>query len=281
VTGIDLADDVVDAARAAVPEASFVTGDVRALPFADDSFDLAVCFEVIEHVDEQEATLDELRRVLAPGGVLVVSSPNREHYVPGNPHHRRELTTEELEALLRARFRGVRQFQQCTFTASSISAAGEGLVAAKDARRETSVHRLAETALGEETYTLAVAGDGELPSAPDLLTLASPVELRRWVDRFRDQQGHLERQADALEVARSAAEDRAALLRRLAEAETAIAELPTLRARAESADEAYRNAVVELERARRVIAELQASASWRVTVPLRAAKQLAGRGRRG
>jgi SAM-dependent methyltransferase len=274
VTGVDLAEEVVAAARAAVPEARFETGDVRSLPFADDSFDLVVCFEVIEHVADQEATLDELRRVLAPGGALAISSPNREQYVPGNPHHVRELTTAELETLLKARFAEVRLLQQCNFAASSISATGAR------GRQETIVHRLVEKPMGEETYTLAVAGDGDLPASPDLLTLAAPIEIREWVELFRAQQAYIEQQADALATRLEADRDRVALLRRLTEAETALAELPGLRARAEEADRASRRAeqlAWELDRARRVIADLQSSLSWRVTVPLRSAKQLAGR----
>ena len=46
------------------------------LPYADGSFDLVTCTEVIEHVENFRATLREARRVLKPGGVLVVSTPN-------------------------------------------------------------------------------------------------------------------------------------------------------------------------------------------------------------
>src|SRR3954447_13222510 len=65
-TGVDLAEAVVEAARADAPEATFEVADIRSLPFADGSFDLVVCFEVIEHVDEHARVLSELRRVLAP-----------------------------------------------------------------------------------------------------------------------------------------------------------------------------------------------------------------------
>ncbi len=78
VVGVDVAPKAVEAAAAVAPaNASFVTGDVHALPFDDDSFDLVVCFEVIEHVERQEAPSAswhawDLRR---PAGD---SSPNRE-----------------------------------------------------------------------------------------------------------------------------------------------------------------------------------------------------------
>lgn len=50
------------------------------LPFEDDSFDAAVCLEVIEHVVDPEEAVREIHRVLAPGGALVVSVPNVGHW---------------------------------------------------------------------------------------------------------------------------------------------------------------------------------------------------------
>ena len=58
----------------------------------DRSFDLVVCFEVIEHLEEPDAALRELERVVAADGVVLVSSPNRDVYEPGNPHHLHEYT---------------------------------------------------------------------------------------------------------------------------------------------------------------------------------------------
>jgi SAM-dependent methyltransferase len=46
------------------------------LPFADGSFDLIWCSEVIEHLEDPAFSLAELRRVTAPGGLLVLTTPN-------------------------------------------------------------------------------------------------------------------------------------------------------------------------------------------------------------
>jgi SAM-dependent methyltransferase len=54
---------------------SFVTGSGLALPFDDASFDRVICSEVLEHIHEYEAVLDEIQRVLKPGGLLAVSVP--------------------------------------------------------------------------------------------------------------------------------------------------------------------------------------------------------------
>jgi 2-polyprenyl-3-methyl-5-hydroxy-6-metoxy-1,4-benzoquinol methylase len=52
----------------------------RGLPFADGSFDVIHCGEVIEHLLDSEALLRECRRCLAPGGTLVVSTPNLHYW---------------------------------------------------------------------------------------------------------------------------------------------------------------------------------------------------------
>ena len=52
-----------------------VEGSIGAMPFADDSFALAVCLDVIEHLEDDHGALVELRRVVAAGGALLVTVP--------------------------------------------------------------------------------------------------------------------------------------------------------------------------------------------------------------
>jgi 2-polyprenyl-3-methyl-5-hydroxy-6-metoxy-1,4-benzoquinol methylase len=54
-----------------------VVGDILRLPFADGTFDVVVSSEVIEHTVEPRRAVSELARVLRPGGVLVITVPNR------------------------------------------------------------------------------------------------------------------------------------------------------------------------------------------------------------
>jgi SAM-dependent methyltransferase len=111
VIGADLSQSAVDTARtayASIANLEFTRAACAALPFADSSFDAVVSFETIEHISEQEKFLDEVRRVLRPEGLFVVSSPNRLEYSDRlghrNEYHVRELYRDELSALLAARF---------------------------------------------------------------------------------------------------------------------------------------------------------------------------------
>jgi SAM-dependent methyltransferase len=78
------------------------------LPFADESFDVVTTLDVIEHIDDDVAALTELRRVLRPGGILLVAVPafmflwGKQDEVS---HHRRRYTDRTLRrALARAGF---------------------------------------------------------------------------------------------------------------------------------------------------------------------------------
>jgi SAM-dependent methyltransferase len=92
----------------------FRVGDLLALDLADASFDVVCAFETIEHVTDQDGFVEQLRRVLRPGGTLLVSTPHVEETTeaPENPFHERELSTADFERLLRSRFDDVRLYGQ-------------------------------------------------------------------------------------------------------------------------------------------------------------------------
>ena len=111
VIGADIAQTAVDHARAryaAVANLGFRQADCAALPFAAASFDAVVSFETIEHIVAQEPFLDEIRRVLRPDGLLILSCPNKAEYSDrlgvANEFHVRELYRDELAALIVPRF---------------------------------------------------------------------------------------------------------------------------------------------------------------------------------
>ncbi len=106
VIGVDVGGAAIAHARDryGAANATFVQGSVAALPLPDAAVDLVVSFETIEHLAAQRAMLAEFRRVLAPDGILLLSSPNRPVYnedgAAQNEFHVRELDRDELKALL-------------------------------------------------------------------------------------------------------------------------------------------------------------------------------------
>jgi ubiquinone/menaquinone biosynthesis C-methylase UbiE len=74
------------------------------IPFGDAEFPLVVLADVIEHVPQVPAMLRELKRVLAGGGVLIVTTPNRQPGSVWDVRHVKEYTPRELRSELEAFF---------------------------------------------------------------------------------------------------------------------------------------------------------------------------------
>jgi SAM-dependent methyltransferase len=114
--GLDYDASSLRTIRSSEPEARLVCADATCLPLADHSMDLVVSFETLEHVLDAPAMVAEVRRVLAPGGRLVLSTPNRDFGPPerhtGNPFHIQEFTADELRALLCRSFASVELYGQ-------------------------------------------------------------------------------------------------------------------------------------------------------------------------
>lgn len=112
VLGVDVAREAVEYARAnyPMPNLHLAQGSCTQLPLADASFDLVVAYEVIEHLAEWPAFLQEVRRVTAPEGLFIVSTPNKAYYgasrggAEPNPYHIHEFDYQEFRAELEALF---------------------------------------------------------------------------------------------------------------------------------------------------------------------------------
>ncbi len=118
VTGIDIAPEAVEHARShyEAGNLAFEQASCTALPFGDGAFDLVAAFEVIEHLEDWRAFLAEARRVLAPSGQFIVSTPNRLYYTESrgsqgaNPFHVHEFDFAEFTSELREFFPHVSMF---------------------------------------------------------------------------------------------------------------------------------------------------------------------------
>jgi SAM-dependent methyltransferase len=99
VTGVELSDTSVSLARER-QLGDVVEGSVLEMPFPENSFDLAVSLDVIEHLQDDLAALRELRRTIAPGGALLVTVPAYQWLWSGHDeinHHHRRYTRRSLQ----------------------------------------------------------------------------------------------------------------------------------------------------------------------------------------
>jgi 2-polyprenyl-3-methyl-5-hydroxy-6-metoxy-1,4-benzoquinol methylase len=163
VVGIDSDEQAIsEARRQQIAGATFEVGDVCDLSCESAAFDLVVSFETLEHARHPARALDEFRRVLDPKGIVALSTPNGHVYTPGNALHLRELSPDELQEELAARFSSVAMRRQQSW---------------------------AQNQPGLATYQLALAGNAELPVGRGLFSLgrahAETEAMRRELSALR------------------------------------------------------------------------------------------------
>jgi len=110
VIGVDICEEAVRHARRTYRKKNlgFVRGDCAAIPLQDDSVDMVVSFETIEHHDRHLEFILEIKRVLTKDGVLIISSPDKKEYSDLTGHdnlfHVKELYYREFEELIKKNF---------------------------------------------------------------------------------------------------------------------------------------------------------------------------------
>jgi GT2 family glycosyltransferase/ubiquinone/menaquinone biosynthesis C-methylase UbiE len=176
VVGVDISIEAVQHAKrvyAGISGLEFRQGDAAAIPLPDKSVDVVVSFETIEHHDKHMEMISEIRRVLKPDGMLIISSPNRPVYSEKsgyrNEFHVKELDYAELDALLQTAFAQVHYYGQRLVVGSAITSISPH-------QREAVIDVFADTGesvearspeLNESMYYVAVAV-GECGKLPEL-----------------------------------------------------------------------------------------------------------------
>ncbi|WP_321947699.1 glycosyltransferase [Paraburkholderia sp. J10-1] len=321
VIGVDIAREAIDHAsrQHAGANLEYRVGSAEKIPVADASIDVVVSFETIEHHDQQNEMMAELRRVMRPGGVLVMSSPDRVVYseLPGfhNPYHVKELTREEFQALLHASFRHVAIYGQRVVYASALLSEQDGRIESFRKAQGT-VER--GTGIVAPMYLIAVASDGDLPvlasgvfetdiGESDVVTGLKAAIAARDHEIFEFREGRTALEAAFQQVRGAEEEARAARVRteealqganallemQAEQLESANSTVDTLRsaARAQRTEltrwqaekqefEATINRLgASVEQLNASVHAYRTSFSWRVTAPVRIASRVARRGR--
>ena len=169
VYGVDIAPDAIAHAKAKYqrPNVEFLTGRCADIPLADGAVDLVVSFETIEHHTEHKEMFAEIKRVLRPGGLMIMSSPDKLEYTEranhANAYHVKELYAEEFQQLVERYFTHVAILGQRVLYASAILPSG---------RPGESIHYHREHGAGIQSahglmrpcYQVAVASDAAMPS---------------------------------------------------------------------------------------------------------------------
>jgi O-antigen biosynthesis protein len=172
VIGVDVDVAAVDHAKTqyARSNLAFVKGSALDIPIPAASVDIVVSFETIEHFYDHGKFLSEVKRVLKPGGLFIVSTPERDIYSPANsdsnPYHVKEMTRAEFESILSEHFGKLGVLVQRVIL-GSVLVPDSGFVSQAEAltieRRGDKLFELSR-GLPRSPYLLAIASDKALPS---------------------------------------------------------------------------------------------------------------------
>lgn len=286
VIGLDLAREAVEYARLhyARPNLCFLQASATALPFPDAAFTLVTAFELIEHLPDWERLLGELRRVLAPDGECLISTPNRSYYAESrgdsgpNPYHFREFDCEEFVTELRRFFPAV-----CLYVENHL--AGLAIVPVEPGPPLEGALEQVRPDPAEAHFLLAVCSLAERPRPAGLIWAPKAAnvlrereqhiaalsrelgeerqEKQKLLEMFRSQTAELER---SNRWAASLDEQLAAARRRIAALQQELAEQQEAARRAVAG---YESKIAELEE------ELARRAEWALQTERRLNEELA------
>ena len=99
-TAVDKIKPVIEKLQEKYRQGRFLSMNIPPLSgLSDNSYDVVVSFQVIEHIQDDSLFLKEIHRVMKPGGIALLTTPNRRQSLTRNPWHIREYLPEELEQL--------------------------------------------------------------------------------------------------------------------------------------------------------------------------------------
>ena len=162
----------------------YLMADAESLPVRDQQFDVVVSFETLEHVGDHRRMLAEAKRVMRPGGLLILSTPNKGIYMDGNPFHTKEFTLTELEEDLTARFEHVGVFAQDNWIMSAILSPSAMERVDKPIDGDLKVFKTAGRPAAQTLYLVSLCSDVPLPKISQQVAVTDIVEMRRYVEEI-------------------------------------------------------------------------------------------------
>jgi len=172
VVGVDIAQEAVDFANSKYKRSNltFRQGSASAMPLPDASVDIIVSFETLEHHHLHDEMFLEIKRVLRPNGVLIMSSPEKSTYQeldPDNPFHVKELNLAEFRTLIEKYFGHYKMLYQRYLEASVLTVENEVGALVEYTGDFDSIE--STVGLKKWYYNICIASDAELqPVAPSV-----------------------------------------------------------------------------------------------------------------
>ncbi len=243
---------------------SFRPGTCSDIPLVDSTVDLVVSFETLEHHDQHHEMLREVKRVLRPGGMLVISTPDRLYctILPRNynPYHAKELFKHEFKSFLENYFDNIYLFEQKICHVSVMSPGADQPIAGFR-HYQGDFRRLNHTpGINGPLFNLAVATDSTAQPAMNISLFEGieiPTEVEKNLAQLHARLAEREAQIAALREQQKVevAESRALL---------AMEELRFLAERSEIESRSRTRQAEEIESLRAELRAIAHSRAWRL-----------------
>ena len=126
VYGVDIDEETIERANSKYKRDNlkFLTGTTSKIPLESNSIDVVISYETLEHHDEHEKMMIEIKRVLKPEGILLISTPDKHFYSDKrnykNSFHVKELYKSEFIYLINKHFKNYQLYSQSYINGSSI-----------------------------------------------------------------------------------------------------------------------------------------------------------------
>jgi ubiquinone/menaquinone biosynthesis C-methylase UbiE len=153
----------------------YKAGDGVKIPLADKSVDIVITFETIEHIKDYKKFLSESKRVLKPGGMMVVSTPNELEFAEGNHFHLHEFEYDELKSLLHDYFKNIKSYFQGDWVYSVI---GDDSLMQKETQQDIPTLQLAPIGPEQYLYFFLLCSDRKIDD--EVKPLAAMSEHYSW-----------------------------------------------------------------------------------------------------
>ncbi len=161
VYGVDIDSKAVEYARRnfKASNAEYKLGDGTRIPLEENSVDTVISMETIEHIEDQDTFLAEIKRVLRNKGKLILSTPNDKEYPKGNHFHVKEHNKKTLSKLLKKYFKNVEFYYQTDEIAATIIS--EKRLNKEFSEKNWTVNKVNPLSENNAIYFIVSCSDGE------------------------------------------------------------------------------------------------------------------------
>lgn len=168
VTAVDISTDTIIKAKKKYKKdnLNFIVGSADSIPLENDRYDFVISFETLEHLENHEDMFLEIKRVLKPEGILIISTPDKKKYSDdtgyNNPFHVKELYKADFISLIKRHFNYSSLFYQNSHFGSIIfseSTSNNSLI-----EYNGDYHSISKNKNNEGIYIIAMASNKDISS---------------------------------------------------------------------------------------------------------------------